>query len=96
MNGFGLRTSRPAWRRSPEAATAARYGVEIRSRNDKDLTHQYPAVAAEAGLLHATTAIMDGELVAVDASGHPPSRRYSTVNCIPATKSCSTRSICST
>ena len=28
---------------------------------------------------------MDGELVAVDASGHPPSRRYSTVNCIPAT-----------
>src|SRR5687767_7956088 len=38
--------------------------VQIRSRNDKDLTSRYPTVAAAAGQLHARTAVVDGELVA--------------------------------
>ena len=46
-------------------------GVQIRSRNDNDLTRQYPAVTAAASRLNAATALVDGELVAVDASGHP-------------------------
>ena len=45
--------------------------VRIRSRNDKDLTGSYPAVAKAAGRLRATTAVVDGELVAVDAGGRP-------------------------
>jgi len=45
--------------------------VRIRSRNDKDLTSNYTAVAKAAGRLHATTAVVDGELVAVDATGRP-------------------------
>jgi bifunctional non-homologous end joining protein LigD len=45
--------------------------VQIRSRNDKDLTHRYPAVRDAAVRLHAATAIVDGELVAVDATGRP-------------------------
>jgi DNA ligase D-like protein (predicted ligase) len=45
--------------------------VQIRSRNDKDLTATYPAVAAAAKRLQADSAILDGEVVAVDASGHP-------------------------
>lgn len=45
--------------------------VRIRSRNDKDLTSSYPAVAKAACRMHATTAVVDGELVAVDAAGRP-------------------------
>jgi bifunctional non-homologous end joining protein LigD len=45
--------------------------LQIRSRNDKDLTHTYPAVAAAARRLHAGQAIVDGEIVAVDANGRP-------------------------
>ena len=45
--------------------------VQIRSRNDKDLTHAYPAVAAAVRRLHATQAVVDGELVAIDARGRP-------------------------
>ena len=45
--------------------------VQIRSRNEKDFTPRYPAVAAAAGRLHAATAVVDGELVAVDAAGQP-------------------------
>ena len=45
--------------------------VEIRSRNEKDLTKAYPSVAAAARRLHADTAVVDGEIVAVDAAGHP-------------------------
>jgi bifunctional non-homologous end joining protein LigD len=44
--------------------------VQLRSRNDKDLT-ALPAVAAAARRLKAEAAVVDGELVAVDASGHP-------------------------
>jgi bifunctional non-homologous end joining protein LigD len=45
--------------------------VRIRSRNDKDLSRNYPAVAKAACRLRATTAVVDGELVAVDAAGRP-------------------------
>ena len=45
--------------------------VEIRSRNEKDLTATYPAVAAAARRLAADTAVIDGEIVAVDAAGRP-------------------------
>lgn len=45
--------------------------VEIRSRNEKDLTHAYPGVAAAVLRLRADTAVVDGEIVAVDAGGHP-------------------------
>src|SRR5262245_54113694 len=45
--------------------------VSIRSRNDKDLTAAYPAVATAARRLRAQSAVVDGEVVAVDAAGHP-------------------------
>jgi bifunctional non-homologous end joining protein LigD len=45
--------------------------VRICSRNDKDLTHAYPTVAAAGQRLKARQAVLDGEIVAVDARGHP-------------------------
>ena len=45
--------------------------VAIRSRNDKDLTSAYPAVCAAAKALNAQSAVVDGEIVAVDSSGVP-------------------------
>ena len=45
--------------------------VQIRSRNDKDLTAVYPTVTAAARHLHAESAMIDGEIVAVDGDGRP-------------------------
>ena len=45
--------------------------VQIRSRNNKDLTSTYPTVAAGAARLKADSTIVDGEIVALDASGRP-------------------------
>jgi bifunctional non-homologous end joining protein LigD len=46
-------------------------GVQIRSRKNKDLTKMYPEVA-EAGLrVNAEQAVIDGEIVALDAQGRP-------------------------
>jgi bifunctional non-homologous end joining protein LigD len=45
--------------------------VELRSRNDKDLTSAYPEIRAAARRVRADSAVIDGEVVAVDASGHP-------------------------
>jgi DNA ligase D-like protein (predicted ligase) len=45
--------------------------VQIRSRNDKDLTSTYPSVAAYGRRLQADQVVLDGEIVAVDANGHP-------------------------
>jgi bifunctional non-homologous end joining protein LigD len=45
--------------------------VQIRSRNNKDLTSSYPAVAAGAARLRAESVVVDGEIVAIDASGRP-------------------------
>jgi DNA ligase D-like protein (predicted ligase) len=45
--------------------------VELRSRHNKDLTAVYPRIAAAAGRVQARSAVIDGEIVAVDAAGVP-------------------------
>ena len=45
--------------------------LQIRSRNDKDLTSMYPAVAAAAARLNAQQVIIDGEIVALSKDGRP-------------------------
>jgi bifunctional non-homologous end joining protein LigD len=40
--------------------------VQVRSRNDKDMTRAYPSVTAAGRKLVAEQAIVDGEVVAVD------------------------------
>jgi bifunctional non-homologous end joining protein LigD len=45
--------------------------VQIRSRNNKDLTSAYPSIASAARRLQAGCAVLDGEIVAVDATGRP-------------------------
>ena len=45
--------------------------IEIRSRNNKDMTSLYPGIARAAAQLAATSAVIDGEVVAVDPSGRP-------------------------
>jgi bifunctional non-homologous end joining protein LigD len=45
--------------------------VQVRSRNDKDMTRAYPSVTAGGRKLVADQAVVDGEIVAVDAQGRP-------------------------
>ena len=45
--------------------------VQIRSRNNKDLTGAYPTVAVSGSRLAAASAVIDGEIVALDGNGHP-------------------------
>jgi bifunctional non-homologous end joining protein LigD len=45
--------------------------VRLLSRNLKDLTAAYPSVARAVSTLRASTALVDGELVALDESGRP-------------------------
>jgi bifunctional non-homologous end joining protein LigD len=45
--------------------------VRLVSRNSKDLTAQYPAIAAAVKKLKPKTAILDGEMVAIDDRGRP-------------------------
>src|SRR3954470_17554372 len=45
--------------------------VALASRNLKNITRQYPEVARAAGLVHARSAVLDGEIVALAADGHP-------------------------
>jgi DNA ligase D-like protein (predicted ligase) len=45
--------------------------IQIRSRNDKDLTSAYPGVAAAGMRVRADRAVIDGELVAIDRDGRP-------------------------
>lgn len=45
--------------------------VQLRSRNDKDLGAAYPNISAAGRQLHARSAVVDGEVVAVDATGRP-------------------------
>jgi bifunctional non-homologous end joining protein LigD len=45
--------------------------VTLASRNLKNITEQFPAVAASVARTRARTAIIDGEIVAVDEHGRP-------------------------
>src|SRR5262249_13952319 len=45
--------------------------VEVRSRNDKDLTAMYPTIVPATAWLGATQAVLDGEVVALDRQGRP-------------------------
>ena len=45
--------------------------VQLRSRNNKDLTRAYSSIHDAALHLNADTVVLDGEVVAVDAKGHP-------------------------
>jgi DNA ligase D-like protein (predicted ligase) len=45
--------------------------VQIRSRNNKDLTLMYPSIRSAGQAMRAETAVLDGEVVAVDAHGQP-------------------------
>ena len=45
--------------------------LQIRSRNEKDLTATYPTIAAAARRIQAEQAVVDGEIVAVDSTGRP-------------------------
>jgi bifunctional non-homologous end joining protein LigD len=45
--------------------------IQVRSRNDKDLTRMYPRVAAAARKLKADQVVLDGEIVALRADGRP-------------------------
>ena len=45
--------------------------IQIRSRNDKDLTSMYPGVAAAAARLVPRQVTLDGEIVALAADGRP-------------------------
>jgi DNA ligase D-like protein (predicted ligase) len=45
--------------------------LQIRSRNNKDLTRTYPGICSAGLHLRAHMAVVDGEIVAVDANGHP-------------------------
>src|SRR6266852_400533 len=54
-------------------ALALKDGTDVRlmSRNSKDLTAQYPAIATAVSRLKPKTVILDGEIVAVDQHGLP-------------------------
>jgi bifunctional non-homologous end joining protein LigD len=49
--------------------------LRLESRNLNDVTTQYPEVRALARELGARTAVLDGEIVAFDAEGHPSFER---------------------
>jgi len=48
-----------------------RMHVQLRSRNDNNLTATYPTIHAAALKLKAETALLDGEIVALDPTGKP-------------------------
>jgi bifunctional non-homologous end joining protein LigD len=45
--------------------------VSLASRNLKDITRQFPGVANAASQIRAKSAVLDGEIVALDADGRP-------------------------
>jgi ATP-dependent DNA ligase len=45
--------------------------VQLRSRNDNDFTNRYPRVAKALAAALPDETVIDGELVAFDASGRP-------------------------
>ena len=51
--------------------------VQLLSRNQKDLTRDYPGVVAAIKALPVGRTILDGEIVAVDDKAGRPSKRFS-------------------
>ena len=51
-------------------------GVTLRSRNNIDITSRYPELAALPRVFAGRQAIVDGEIVALDASGHSNFQRW--------------------
>ena len=45
--------------------------MKLVSRNQKDLTRDYPTIAAAVAALPTPSLQLDGEIVALDASGRP-------------------------
>src|SRR5258706_9128783 len=45
--------------------------VSLASRNLKNITRQFPGVVNTASRVHAKSAVLDGEIVALDAEGRP-------------------------
>src|SRR5262249_10756372 len=45
--------------------------VALASRNLKDITRQFPAITAAVSRIRAASAIVDGEIVAIDRDGRP-------------------------
>lgn len=52
-------------------AVKDRSSVRLISRNQKDLTRDYPAVVAAVASLRVPRAVLDGEIVALEADGRP-------------------------
>src|SRR6476661_6850556 len=52
---------------------AVKDGTRVRlfSRNLKDVSAQYPSIAAGVSRVHASRVVLDGELVALDEHGRP-------------------------
>ena len=46
-------------------------GVKLISRNENDLSSDYPEIVASLRLLPLRQGVMDGEIVAVDEAGRP-------------------------
>lgn len=54
-------------------ALAVKDGATVRpiSRNQKDLTRDYPTVVAAVRTMRTSTLVLDGEIVAFDSDGRP-------------------------
>lgn len=60
------------WRGARTLAAIHQTGhVSLRSRNDNDVTASYPELAVLGELLPGRTALLDGEIVALDNAGRP-------------------------
>ena len=70
--------------------------VELRSRNNKDLTRMYPRIAAMGAHLEAQQVVLDGEIVALDWRAGQLSKRFSIAAPTRITRSSSTHSTCCT
>jgi bifunctional non-homologous end joining protein LigD len=76
-SGNGDARSDPRWRYEPKLdgyrviATVADKHVRLESRRGIDLTPFFPEIVAELAVQPAAPMILDGEIVALDAEGHP-------------------------
>jgi hypothetical protein len=68
-------------------AIKSRRGVQLLSRNGKDLARDYPSIVAGVATLKAADVILDGEIVALDSTGQPSfqalqHRRTASLRCL--------------